>query len=62
MHAANHLDIHDLVIKDFGAGETSSEQGTLATKISFIIIRMIWVESMAKKGLQACWTLLDFTF
>lgn len=21
MHAANHLDIHDLVIKDFGAGE-----------------------------------------
>lgn len=51
MHAANHLDIHDLVIKDFGVGETSPEQGTLVTKISFIIIRMIWVESMAKKGL-----------
>ena len=38
MHAANPWDIQDLVIRDFGAGETSSEQGTSVTKISFILI------------------------
>lgn len=30
------LDIHDLVIGDFGIGDISSHQGTFVTKISFI--------------------------
>lgn len=37
MHDAGHLDIHDLVIKDFGTGDINSDQGIFVTKISFII-------------------------